>query len=286
MLQELSTVEDLFRKGRVLLHGVANPAVEAKVLLLLATGLSEAEFLGSPLRGISARKERAFDRLVERRLSDVPLAYITGRKEFWSLPFKVGPGVLIPRPETELVVEKALELARTGRETIVDIGTGSGNIAVALARELPEARIIATDISARALRAARFNAEINQVERIAFVRGNLYAPLKGLDLAYKCDCIVSNPPYVAAAEWEALASEVRDHEPKRALWAGKTGFEFIRRLVRGATDYLRPGGHLLVEIGDGQAEGALALFDDRWTGAEVFDDLRGIPRVVKAVRRG
>jgi release factor glutamine methyltransferase len=265
---------------------VANPAVEAKVLLLQATGLSEVEFLGSPRRRLSAKQERAFSRLVERRLSGVPLAYITGRKEFWSLPFKVGPGVFIPRSETELVIEKALESARTGRETIVDIGTGSGNIAVALARELPEARIVATDISARALKTARFNAEINQAERIAFIRGNLFAPLKGLDLAEKCDCIVSNPPYVAAAEWAALAGEVRDHEPKRALFAGKTAFEFIGRLVRGALDYLRPGGHLLFEIGDGQAEGALALFDDRWTGADVFDDLRGVPRVIKAVKGG
>ncbi len=264
---------------------MANPAVEAKVLLLLATGLTEVEFLGSPRRGISKRGERAFCRLVERRLSGVPLAYITGRKEFWSLPFKVGPGVLIPRPETELIVEKALESARTRRETIVDVGTGSGNIAVALARELPEARIIATDISARALKTARLNAEINQVERIVFVRGNLYAPLDGIGLRGKCDCIVSNPPYVAAAEWEALADEVHGHEPKRALWAGRTGFEFIRRLVRGAADYLRPGGRLLFEIGDGQSDGALALFDEGWTGADAFADLRGFPRVIQSVRR-
>jgi release factor glutamine methyltransferase len=281
----LTTVEELFRKGRVLLHGVANPAVEAKVLLLLAAGLSEVEFLRSPRRGLSARQERAFHRLVERRLSGVPLAYITGRKEFWSLPFKVGPGVFIPRPETELIVEKALESARTGRQTIVDIGTGSGNIAVALAKELPEARIIATDISARALKTARLNADTNQAERIVFVRGNLYAPLNGLGLRGKCDCIISNPPYVAAAEWENLAEEIRGHEPKRALYAGKMGFEFIRWLVRGAVDYLRPGGRLLFEIGDGQAEGALALFDERWTGVDVFDDLRGIPRVIQAVRR-
>lgn len=280
----MGTIQDIFRKGRALLHGVANPTVEAKVLLLQATGISEIEFVASPGRGLSAGEERRFLRLIELRLSGVPLAYIVGKKEFWSLAFKVGPGVFIPRPETELIIEKVLELSSGGEETIVDIGTGSGNIAVGLGKELPRARIIATDISARALRIAKFNAKMNQVERIVFVAGGLFAPLKKLKLEGKCDFIVSNPPYVSASDWEGLASEVKDCEPRRALVGGRSGLEFVRRLVRGAPSYLKPEGYLLFEIGEGQADAALALFNDRWATPQVADDLRGIPRVVIARR--
>jgi release factor glutamine methyltransferase len=278
----MNTIQDIFRKGRALLHGVANSAVEAKVLLLLATGMSEAEFLASPGMPLSKGKERRFLRLIERRLSGVPLAYITGKKEFWSQTFKVGPGVFIPRPETELIVEKVLELGEGGEETIADIGTGSGNIAVALAKELPRAHIIATDLSAKALKIAQFNAKMSQVENITFVAGNLFAPLIRLNLEQKCDFIVSNPPYVAAGDWEGLAGEVRNCEPRRALVAGKGGLEFIRRLVNGAPAYLKPGGYLVFEIGEGQADAALALFDDRWVNPQAAVDLRGIPRVAIA----
>ena len=266
------------------MHGVANPAVEAKVLLLLATGMGEMEFLSSSGRGVSGREERKFLRLIEKPLSGVPLAYITGKKEFWSQTFKVGPGVFIPRPETELIVEKVLELAGGVEETIVDIGTGSGNIAVALARELPGAHIIATDISRKAVKIAQFNAKTSKVERIAFALGDLFAPLKRLKLEGKCDFIVCNPPYVSAHEWEGLAGEVRDFEPRGALVAGKSGLEFIRRLVKGAPAYLKPGGCLLFEIGAGQADAALALFDDHWVRPQVADDLRGIPRVIIAAK--
>lgn len=267
-----------------MLHGVANPAVEAKVLLLFATGMSEVEFLASPGMRLSEREERKFWRLIEKRLSGVPLAYITGRKEFWSQTFKVGPGVFIPRPETELIVEKVLELSSGGEETIVDIGTGSGNIAVALARELPLAHIIATDVSARAIKIASLNAKSSQVERITFAVGNLFAPHKRLKLGGMCDFIVSNPPYVSAGDWEGLAGEVRDCEPRRALVGGKSSLEFIRRLIKGASAYLKPGGYLLFEMGEGQANGALSLFDDHWVRPHVSDDLRGIPRVVIARR--
>jgi len=281
----MTSIQDIFRKGRALLHGVANPAVEAKVLLLQATGISEVEFVASPGRTVSAGEERRFLRLIELRLSGVPLAYITGKKEFWSLAFKVGPGVFIPRPETELIIEKVLELSSGGEETIVDIGTGSGNIAVALGRELPRTRIVATDITARALKIAQFNAKMNQVKGIVFAAGDMFAPLKRLRLEGKCDFIVSNPPYVSASDWEGLAPEVRDCEPRLALVGGKSGLEFIRRLIKGAPIFLKPEGYLLFEIGEGQAGAALALFDDHWTDARVVDDLRGIPRVVIAACR-
>lgn len=216
------------------------------------------------------------------RLCGVPLAYLTREKEFWSLPLRILPGVFIPRPETELIVDKVLELSLIKGETIIDIGTGSGNIALALAKELPEARIIATDISAKALRLAKLNALKHNAAKITFVQGNLFSALKGLNLEEKCDFVVSNPPYVPAGEWETLSREVREHEPRRALVPGKTGFEFIRRLIKGAAVYLRAGGHLLFEIGQGQRDAALLLFDERWREVESFDDLAGIPRVVKA----
>ena len=271
--------------GRSLLQGVPAPALEAKVLLLQATGLSEVELLASPQRIIRAKDERRYRRLIQRRLSGVPLAYIVGRKEFWSLSLRLQRGILIPRPETELLVEKTLELAAGREVTIVDIGTGSGNIAVALAKELPAARIVATDVSARALRIAGLNAQDHGLGNVAFVRGSLFSALHDLGLEGKCDFIVCNPPYVSASDWESMPREVRDHEPRRAFLGGRTGLDFIRRLIKGSPAFLKPRGYLLFEVGYGQAEKALSLFDWRWVETESFADLRGISRVIKA-RKG
>lgn len=278
----MSTVQDLFRKGRSLLHGLPAPSVEAKVLLLLATKMTEVEFLAWPEKIIPEATEAQYYRLIQRRLSGVPLAYIIRRKEFWSMSFRVKPGVLIPRPETELLVEKTLELAGGGKVTIVDIGTGSGNIALALAKDLPAARIVATDVSAMALRVAGLNAQDHGLENVAFVRGSLFSALGGLGLEGRCDFIVCNPPYVSASDWDSMPREVRDHEPRRAFLGGKTGLDFIRRLIKGSAGYLKPGGHLLFEVGFGQAEKVLSLFDWRWVETESFADLRGISRVIKA----
>ena len=273
----------LYQKGIKLLWGmgVGAPAIEAKVLMLKATGLSEEKFFASPERELNRREEKKFERLLEKRLSGFPLAYVVGEKEFWSLALKTPAGVFIPRPETELLVEKVIELSSRGEETIIDIGTGSGNIAVALARELPRARIVATDISAKAIKAARLNAETHGAANIQFVQGNLYSALRGLDLEGTGDFIVCNPPYVSPEEWNHLPGPIRNHEPQRALVPGRTGLEFIRRLVRGAPAYLKPGAFLVFEIGQGQADKALTLFDDRWTQAESFNDLSGIPRLIR-----
>jgi release factor glutamine methyltransferase len=279
----LSTIQELFWKGGRLLQSVAaEPSIEAKVLILKSTGLTDGQFFAFPEKKLSSKEESAFFRLINKRLSGYPLAYLIREKEFWSLPLKILPGVFIPRPETELIVEKVLEFSSENEETVIDIGTGCGNIALALAEELPQARILATDISARALNVARFNAQNLGFGRIVFVQGNLFEALKGLNLEGDCDFILSNPAYVPAGDWETLSREVREHEPRRALVPGKTGFEFIRRLIKGSPAYLKPGGHLLFEIGQGQRDGALSLFDQRWTEIECFEDLRGIPRVVKA----
>jgi len=276
-------LEQLYRRAIKLLQemGVEAPAIEAKVLMLKATGLSEERFFASPERPLTRREEKKFLHLLNVRLSGVPLAYVVREKEFWSLAFRTPPGVFIPRPETELLVEKAVELSSRGEETIVDIGTGSGNIAVALARELPGARMVATDISARAIHAARWNAHRHGVTNILFVRGNLFSALRGLGLEGKCDLILSNPPYVSADEWLRLPAPVKNYEPRRALVPGKTGLEFIRRLVRGAPAYLKPGGFLLFEVGQGQAESARSLLGDKlWSSVEIANDLSGIPRLI------
>jgi release factor glutamine methyltransferase len=278
----LSAVQELLQEGRRLLHCVAAPAIEAKVLIMQATGLSEVELLASPEHLIRGKDERRYRRLIQRRLTGEPLAYIVRRKEFWSLSLRVERGIIIPRPETELLVEKTLELAARGRPTIVDIGTGSGNIALALAKELPDARIIATDVSVKALRVAGLNAQEHGLENVAFVRGNLFSALHDLGLEGRCDFIVCNPPYVSAFDWDSLPREVRDHEPRRAFLGGRTGLEFIRRVIKGSPAYLKPRAYLLFEVGYGQAVAAVSLLGPGWTDVKLLADLRGIPRVLAA----
>lgn len=277
----MSTLQELFSKGKSLLKDLPHPALEAKLLLLECTSLQAEQFYSFPENKLSRAKERRFYKLVRKRLTGFPLPYITGVKEFWSIPFRVSPGVLIPRPETELIVEKVLELSQRENETIVDIGTGCGNIAVSLAKELPQARIVATDTAKKALRLAKSNASRQKISNIIFARGSLFSALIRLRLEGKCDFIVSNPPYIREAEWPKLGIEIRDNEPKSALVAGKSGLEVIHKLVQGAPSYLKPGGSLLVEIGIGQKDKVLSFFDSDpvWEKVDFFKDLNGISRV-------
>lgn len=198
-----------------------NPALEAKLLLLKATALSEQEFWASPDRPLSRGEENLYRAFVRRRLDGWPLAYLTGEKEFWSRQFTVFPGVFIPRPETELLVERVTALSSGKRELIADIGTGSGAIAVSLAKELPRARIVATDVSPRALRAAALNAERLEAPSVTFFRGSLFAPLRALSLEGRVQFLVSNPPYVAEKDWRLSGPEIREHEPKTFLFPEK-----------------------------------------------------------------
>lgn len=278
----MSTIQELFQKGRSLLQDFPQPALEAKILLLKSAALSEEKFYALPQKKLSRKEARQFLRLVSKRRSGFPISYLTGIKEFWSIPFRVSPGIFIPRPETELVVEKVLELS-SGREglVIVDIGTGCGNIAIALAKEdLPQARIIATDISKKALKLARLNASWQGISAVTFVQGSLLSPLKKLGLEKGCDFVVSNPPYVSEKEWQELPPEIKNHEPKKAIVPGKTGLEFIQKLIQGAGLFLKPGGYLVVEIGEGQKDEVLSLFGDEWGKAKCFNDLAGHPRAV------
>ncbi len=225
-----------------------------------------------------------FDVLLRRRLTGEPIQYITGETEFYGLPFCVTPEVLIPRPETEHLVEKALELAAKYAEPrIVDVGTGSGIIAVALAHKLPAATITATDLSSGTLAIAQENAARNGVsDRIRFFEGDLLAPVA----EEQFEIVVSNPPYVPASDRATLAVEVRDYEPALALFAGDDGLEVYRRLIPEAFVALAPGGFVALEIGYGQEAAIRALLADAgFVQVEFVPDLQGIPRVACAQKR-
>ena len=278
----MATIKDLFQKGRLVLRDFPNPALEARLLLQKAACISEEEFLASPGKNIPEELEKKYYRFISNRLRGVPLSYITGVKEFWSIPFRVSPAVLIPRPETELLVDKVLELSSSKEEVIVDIGTGCGNIAVSIAKELPQATIYATDISKEALKTARKNAQMIKSNNITFVHGHLLEPLKRINLKGKCDFIISNPPYVSEAEWNMLPSEIRNYEPREALVAGHTGLEVIKEIILDAPLFLKPGARLILEIGEGQRNKVASLFDSRWHEVNFYNDLSGIPRVVTA----
>jgi len=281
-LESHKTLADLFRSGIALLQDRPQALLETKVLLLRATALSEERYLSAPNNPCSPKAEAYFGRLVRRRLDGVPLAYLTGVKEFWSIPFEVTSSVLVPRPETEVLVEKVLELSTRESESILDVGTGSGCIAVALAKELPRAHIEAVDISERALRVARRNAALHKTKHVRFLRSNLFSAFRGTGVRF--EFIVSNPPYISRGDWEGLPPEVRGFEPRRALLSGESGLEMIERLVRRAGTFLRPGGYLIFEIGDGQRDRVLSLFGKRWTEIETAWDMAGKPRVITARR--
>jgi release factor glutamine methyltransferase len=278
----LNTIQELYTKGKSLLKDFPDSAIESKVLVLKSLSVSEEDFCSDPGRRVSETKVQRFYELVLQRQKGIPLAYVVGEKEFWSLPFKVAPGVLIPRPETELLVEKVVELSSGVNELVIDIGTGAGNIAVALAKELTGVQILATDISPEALKTARLNASLHNVTSIAFVEGDLFSPLKEQNLEGRCDFIVSNPPYVPQSQWETLQDDIRLHEPKTALISGETGLEIIAKLVTGAPRFLKQRGYLGVEIGFDQQEDVVYLFDKEWAGVDCFKDLNGIPRLIIA----
>jgi release factor glutamine methyltransferase len=229
--------------------------------------------------------EQFFARVAERRRGK-PLQYLLGSQEFHGLEFEVTPAVLIPRPETELLVDLAVERFSEGTPVLVDVGTGSGCIAVATAKSLPGATLIATDLSEEALSVAHRNASRHSVsERIQFLRGDLLLPLSPLGLDEKLDCVLSNPPYVAERDLPALQREVRDWEPRMALVGGFTGFEIYRRLLPQAQHFLKPGGTLIMEIGYNMQREIVELFDATWKLEGIRDDFSGIPRIVVAQKR-
>ncbi len=281
----MNSVQQLFLKGKVLLQDHENPSLEAKLLLLKCARVSEEKFYSDSDFQLTSSQERCFFRMIRKRKEGVPVAYLIREKEFWSIPFRVSPGVLIPRPETELIVETVIKLSTGKEEIVVDIGTGCGNIAVSLSKELPHVVVIATDISRKALKAVRINCRLQNAKKVHIKKGPLFKPLEHIRLKERCDFIVSNPPYVSFEDWKRLDREIRDFEPKEALVAGATGLEMMKKIVEGAFQFLKPGGYLVFEIGYGQKEAVENFFGSGWREVKCMEDLSEIPRVFVAQKK-
>ncbi len=276
--QLLEEAENRFDTG-----GLPTPGLDAQVLLAHCIGRDRQFLYAHPEKELSSAQVEHFRSLVARRMKWEPIAYITGEKEFWSLTFEVTPDVLIPRPDTEILVEEVLKLfERDEKARILEIGTGSGAISVALASEREQVSITATDCSPEALAVARRNALNNTVgKRISFLCGDLFEPVRGT-----YDIIISNPPYLSEEEFNLLALGVREYEPRRALVAGPDGTEFHRRLIQGARPFLVEEGWLAMELGAGQ-KGALEkiLRESDYCDIVFHRDYAGIERVVLAHMR-
>ena len=279
--------------------GIDNPRLDSEVLLAHLLRLDRVGLYLNFDRPLSRDELSSFREIVKRRGSREPLQYITGHQEFWSLDFKVTPDVLIPRPDTEILVEEALKAVR--RETldvrrqnqlpftILDLCTGSGCIAISLAHELKDAVVYAVDTSEAALSIARENAEKNVVQdRVIFLQGDLYEALTSyVSRLTSYDIIVSNPPYIKNIDIPNIQPEVRDYEPRMAVDGGTEGLGFYKRIVADAPNHLSPHGWLMVEVGEGQADAVSKMMAD--TGAfesiSTVKDLAGIERVVKAHKK-
>jgi release factor glutamine methyltransferase len=258
---------------------------DAETLLRHVAALTRAELLAYPDRELPPSQVEAYEATIARRLGHEPIQYITGSQEFYGLAFAVTPAVLIPRPETEHLVEAVIErLPHDRRVTIADIGTGSGAIAVALAAQLPQARVTAIDISPSALTVAQANAHSHGLDgRINFFLCDLLEGLPANQQTGYFDAIASNPPYIPTTDSPQLHPQVREHEPASALFAGIDGLEIYRRLIPVAGQALKPGGLLALEIGYGQREKLEPLMTG-WREVRFLDDLQGIPRVLLARR--
>lgn len=276
---------------------VPSPRMNAELLLRFILDVDRAYLYAHPECELSAEEQARYDEVLRQRASGIPAQYITGHQEFWGMDFIVTPAVLIPRPETEHLIETVLELLTSdfrpqasadprapdvrrprSEVRIVDVGTGSGCIAIALAKELPNAEIHATDISPDALEIAEANAARNQVQaRIHFHDTDL---LRGVE-ENSFDFVVSNPPYVGESEEDQVQLEVRKFEPRNAVFAGETGLEVIERLIPEAQRVLRPGGWLILEISGTIAVGVRDLLK-HWNEVKITNDLQGIPRIARA----
>jgi len=273
-------------------HQIENPRLNAELLLAHSLNLNREELYVRLHRELKEGEKGALERLIQRRISGEPLQYILGHQEFWSINFKVDARVLIPRPETELLVEQSLatlsEKTFEQKPSVLEIGTGSGAIAIALAKEVKHIFLVATDISRDALVLAKENAKsVGVQDRIQFVNGDLLGPFLSSEERRTFDLILSNPPYIIRSEIGSLAKEVRDYEPVIALDGGEDGLEVYRRLISQAPSSLRERGWLLLEVGQGQAQMVAEQIQGSGTFLEpqILPDLAGIERVVKAQRK-
>jgi release factor glutamine methyltransferase len=290
---------------------VPSPRLNAELLLMFTLNCDRAYFHAHPERPLTPQESQRYEEALARRASGIPAQYITGHQEFWGLDFLVSLAVLIPRPETEHVIETVLQIGQESQSTpaaerqknavhsasrgwneadealqerkkIIDVGTGSGCIAIALATELPAAEIHATDISKAALEIARTNAVRLGQSRIQFHESDLFPKLEPRNFETgSFDFVVSNPPYVGKSEEDQVQLDVRKHEPRIAVFAGPTGLEIIERLVPQARKALKPGGWLAMEISGTIVERVRSLLSG-WSEVQIVNDLQGIPRVVVA----
>jgi len=264
--------------------GIADGKWEAERLLRHALGWSREFLLAHPRETVHAEASGHFFQLLERRKGREPLQYILGEQEFWGMALRVTPAVLIPRPETEGLVAEAVARLRGRQAQVVDVGCGSGCIALGLASELPEARIYATEISPAALAVARENARRHEMnQRIEFLQGDLLDPLANKDVEGTLDVVAANPPYLTDSDMKSLEPEVREYEPRLALEAGADGLSVVRRLLPQAEAFLKPGGHFILEVGIDMENPVRGLIDESGLSWEkTVPDLQGIPRVVVA----
>jgi release factor glutamine methyltransferase len=277
-----TTIKRALAEGAERLQGIAtNPRRDAELLLLRLLQRDRAFLLTHPEALLTSEQLARYAVWLDRRAAHEPVQYILGEQEFFGLNFAVTPDVLIPRPETEHLVEALIARVPHDRPLrIADIGTGSGAIAVVLAHSLPMAQVTALDISAAALAVAQRNAETHHVaSRIRFLESDLLNAVAGESF----DAIVSNPPYIPEADRASLEPQVREYEPSGALFAGPSGLDVYERLIPQARIALRPEGWLLMEIGQGQHT-ALAKLLAEWDNVSFIDDLQGIPRVAQAQR--
>ena len=264
--------------------GVPDPRRDAALLVAFATGRDGTFLIAHPEADLTLNEEKLLSEMIRRRSAREPIQYITGRQEFYGLEFKVSPDVLIPRPETELLVESAIRfLDGKTPPRFCEIGTGSGCISIAVLHELKDAIAVAGDVSNDALAIAHANANKHGVvDRIRFVNSDVFAKIPNEEF----DAVLSNPPYVPERDLETLQAEVRDHEPVVALTAGPDGLAVIERIVSDAPSRLGAGGILIMEIGFSQGEKVgRMLSNDVWKKVEFMADLQRIPRILMAVKR-
>lgn len=277
-LHEFLTIADALMRGTAALTEASeSPRLDAELLLARAIDVRRSYLIAHPEDTLDPSAQSRYFDTIEKRRHGMPMAYITGEKEFWSLNLMVSRDTLVPRPDTELLVEQALgQISRRDPVRVLDLGTGSGAIALALARERPLAEVTATDSSEAALAVARLNARQLGIANVVFACGDWTAPVRG----QRFDVIVCNPPYVSAGD---PALEELSYEPRAALVSGNDGLDDIRRIVTEALGVIEPGGSLMIEHGAGQAADVAGLFESAgWTSARTVRDLAGLERVTTA----
>lgn len=282
------TISGALNWGTRLLRGVGveSPRTDAELLLRKALEVDRVEVFLNPARPLTRPQFTSYKFLIDKRIKGEPIHYILGGREFWSLGLRVRPDVLIPRPETELLVEEALRVLTEGKGRtlrLMEVGTGSGAVAIALAKELRNCFIVAEDICWRAVLVARENARVHGVlGRIRLLVGDLFGPLK--EVTSRFDLIICNPPYIPSSQIEGLPREIAEFEPRIALDGGPDGLQFFRRIVAESGSFLEAGGWLMLELGEGQGEAVADMIRDTgvFTSPQIIEDYSGANRVIRA----